>query len=222
MAHKLVYLLRHGATPGNLEKRYIGQRTDEDLLPESIQEAKELAEGLRRELEDRCRKAPRLLSGPLKRTRATAAALAEAWREGAGRETPDISVIDALTEIDFGDFEGKSWRELQGDPRYQEWIDSGGSAPFPGGEDRSAFTERSFAGFLEALGDPDREEGILIVCHGGSIMAILSLLTGGDYYAFMTEPLKGYRLELEMEDEGITAFTYRRFGCGDPAGLDHR
>ena len=99
-------------------------------------------------------------------------------------------------------------------PGYQEWIDSGGTMPFPGGESREGFNERSFTGFLRALGDPDREETIVVVCHGGNIMAILSRLTGEDYYTFMTKSLDGYRLELETDDEGITVHTFRRIVYG--------
>ena len=119
-------------------------------------------------------------------------------------------------------YEGKTYKELLCDPRYQDWVDAAGTTAFPGGESREAFTERSFRGFLEALGDPEQEETVLIVCHGGNIMAVLSRLTGEDYYAFMAEPLGGYRLDLEMEDERISALTYKRIACGDPAGLDHR
>ena len=37
-----LYFIRHGRTPGNKEKRYIG-RTDESILPESAAELKERA-----------------------------------------------------------------------------------------------------------------------------------------------------------------------------------
>ena len=44
-------LIRHGATPGNLEKRYVG-RTDESLTQESLEKLGEEAEKIR-ELSDR-------------------------------------------------------------------------------------------------------------------------------------------------------------------------
>ena len=33
-------------------------------------------------------------------------------------------------EIDFGRFEGKNYQDLNGDPDYQRWIDSGGVTAF--------------------------------------------------------------------------------------------
>ncbi len=204
MAHKILYLIRHGQTPGNAEKRYIGRRTDESLTEEGVRMAEETARCLA--AEPGCGSF-RLCAGPMKRTQETAAILSDA----------EIEVIAQLTEIDFGDFEGKNYEELRDDPRYQAWIDANGDLPFPHGEDRESFIERSWTGFLEALGDPHRDETIVTVCHGGNIMAILSRLTGEDYYAFMTKPLAGYRLELETEDAGITDHTYRLFDGGHPA-----
>ena len=34
--HKRIIFIRHGMTPGNLEKRYIGGRTDEELCEQGI------------------------------------------------------------------------------------------------------------------------------------------------------------------------------------------
>lgn len=55
------------------------------------------------------------------------------------RETAEIlfpgkrfRIIDQLAETDFGDFENKNYRELAGNPQYQQWVDSGGNLPFPG------------------------------------------------------------------------------------------
>ena len=56
---------------------------------------------------------------------------------------------------------------------------------------------------------------IVIVCHGGNIMSILSRLTGDDYYDFMTETLGGYVLELETNDEGINVISYHKLRAGD-------
>ena len=46
-------------------------------------------------------------------------------------------IVYGLQECDFGDFEGKNYAELSGDPAYQAWIDSGGTLAFPGGESKS-------------------------------------------------------------------------------------
>ena len=112
---KLV-LIRHGATEANKEHRYLG-RTDESLS----QEAKE-------ELSAEANCYPKidlLFTSPMKRC-----------VETAGILYPDknLVVVDSFREMDFGDFEGKNYEELNGNPDYQAWIDSGGTIAFPNGE----------------------------------------------------------------------------------------
>ena len=53
--------------------------------------------------------------------------------------------------MDFGVFEGKNYLELQGDKRYQEWIDSNGTLPFPEGESREEFISRCDKGFRRMI-----------------------------------------------------------------------
>ena len=60
-------------------------------------------------------------------------------------QIPQIE-IDPWREMDFGEFEGRNYAQLNGDPRYQAWIDSGGTLAFPGGESREAFIARCVDG----------------------------------------------------------------------------
>ncbi len=203
MAHKTIYFIRHGKTPGNAEKRYIGKRTDEELSVEGKSEAEGLLSSISKLIPDGI---DRVCSSPMKRAVQTAEIL-------FGGQ--DIQVIDNLMEIDFGVFEGKNYAELNGDETYQKWIDSNGTMSIPEGEGRADFIDRSYAGFDEALGDRSKEESIVIVCHGGNIMSVLSRLTGKDYYDFMTETLGGYVLEVETNDEGTSVISYHKLGAGD-------
>ena len=75
---------------------------------------------------------------PMKRCRETASLIYPTLTQ---REEP------LLRECDFGDFENKNYLELNGNPDYQAWVDSGGTLPFPGGESREAFQERCREGF---------------------------------------------------------------------------
>ncbi len=118
-----IYLIRHGKTRGNLEGRYIGS-TDEPLCPQG-----------RSELAERKNKGifppvAYVFSSPLKRCLETAKIF-----------FPDRKVcpIDGLRECDFGDFENKNYQELAEDFRYQRWIDSNGTLPFPAGEKQDTF-----------------------------------------------------------------------------------
>ena len=117
-----MYLIRHGSTPGNRERRYIG-RTEEDLCEEGIlalkgQEAPEVQ---------------RIYASPMRRCIQTAKILYP------GRAQVKI---EEFRECDFGSFEGKNYQDLSGDPVYQAWIDSGGTLGFPGGEEPGGFRRR--------------------------------------------------------------------------------
>ena len=167
-----VYLLRHGKTAGNLEKRYIG-RTDEDLCDEGI-----------RELQGKTfPKMNRIYVSPMKRCLETVTVFFP---------EQEAEVREDLREIDFGEFEGKNYLELSGNEKYQKWIDSNGTLPFPGGESREAFMDRTveeMTGVLKAylqerVEETERqveEECIAFVVHGGTIMAFLSNYCDGDY-----------------------------------------
>lgn len=149
-----VVLIRHGATAGNLQKRYIGC-TDEPLTAAS------------REILSRRRypEADALFVSPMLRCRETAELLYPGM---------PFSVCEPLREIDFGRFEGKNYAELNGDPDYQAWLDSNATLPFPGGEDTADFKQRCCAEFERIV----TREGfagktLAFVVHGGTIMSVL-------------------------------------------------
>ena len=123
-----IELIRHFATEGNLEKRYIGV-TDEEIKAEFV-----LEHTLKKEENGREEWKPELvIVSPLRRCRQTA----EILFPGA-----EQVVCEQMRECDFGLFEGKNYQELTGNPKYQSWIDSGGTKAFPGGEDPMEFRKR--------------------------------------------------------------------------------
>lgn len=188
-----IRLIRHGKTPGNEEKRYIG-RTDESL-----------SENGRSELAGKKYPAPALLfSSPMKRCLESCECL---W---PGRKPV---VIPTLREIDFGLFEGKNYQELNGNAAYQAWIDSGGTMSFPEGEDRTAFQERGLAGFRQAI-DQIRREGVTdaaMVVHGGIIMGVMEKALGGNYYDYMIPNGEGYLLTMDLLPEEYRILGAERF-----------
>lgn len=183
-------LIRHGATFSNKEGRYLG-KTDEALSPDGIG-------ALEKSVADRIYPtADVLFSGPMKRCLETAGILYPG-------QTP--IVIPEWTEMDFGAFEGHNYQELSGNPAYQRWIDSGGTLPFPEGESREEFICRSVAGCEKMLyymktiraksaasGQGDRKiQNVSAVVHGGTIMALLSHFTGGEYFDYQVKCGQGY------------------------------
>ena len=150
----LIYLLRHGQTAYNAEKRYQG-RGDIPLSPEG-----------RAQLQCAAFAPARVYITPLKRTRQTAEVLFP---------QAELVPVAGLQEMDFGRFEGRNYLEMEHDPAYRAWVDSGCEAPCPGGECKAAFSDRVCAAF-SALADTALAEGetrLVILAHGGTQMAVM-------------------------------------------------
>ena len=114
----LIYLLRHGQTEYNAQKRYQGQR-DIPLSPEG-------AAQLRRADFD-----PDVVYvSTLQRTSQTARIL-----------FPEAKLVpvDGLKEMCFGSFEGRNFIEMEKDPEYQAWVKANCESPCPDGERKTDF-----------------------------------------------------------------------------------
>ncbi|WP_178020708.1 histidine phosphatase family protein [uncultured Paenibacillus sp.] len=122
------WLVRHGLTAWNAERRYQGH-SDPPLLPG---EASGLAE-LRRELAGG--RFTAVYASDLRRCRETLA-----WAR------PDL--LDALQrdprlrEMNFGRWEGQTYEMLKDDERYRAWLDDPQAVTPPGGESWEAFKAR--------------------------------------------------------------------------------
>ncbi len=153
---KTVYLIRHGMTAGNKEKRYIG-RTDEPLCEEGkLQAAALKTKGLPA--------FDRVFTSPYIRCAQTASVL-----------FPDtaFTAVQELRECDFGVFEGKTAAELVLDAEYGAWLKTNCTSPIPGGESVEGFKARCCTAFLAAMGEVMGNGACAFVVHGGCIMAIL-------------------------------------------------
>lgn len=189
-----LYLIRHGMTLGNVEHRYIGRQTDEPLSEDGRQQLEKRKD----QWAQVCRTwdMSYVFVSPMLRCRQTAEILFP--------QIPQIE-IDPWREMDFGEFEGKNYIELQKNPNYQAWIDSNGTLPFPGGESRETFIKRCEQGFYRMLigikgrlqkmdeKQPSSKITAGAVVHGGTIMAILSSFYGGDYFDHQVKNGGGYR-----------------------------
>lgn len=134
------------------------------------------------------------------------------------------NIIGDLSECDFGDFENKNAEEMQGNPDYQAWVDSFAALPFPNGESREDFIERSLKGFAKALEICKKRKitRAALVVHGGTIMSIMSgcAAPAEDYYFFQAANGDGYELEWDEEIEDAVDFAGR---CGRIFdGFNHR
>lgn len=203
-----IYLIRHGSTAGNLERRYVGE-TDEELTPEAAEELK-----LRRVY---CPVPDAVYSSPKKRCLQTAGLL---FPEAS------IQVKDDLRECGFGEFEYRNYEELKEDSRYQAWIDSGGTAAFPGGESREAFCARCCRAFEQACREAAKggAGSVAFVVHGGTIMAVLDRysMPHRDYFDWQPANGGGFCCEMVWGTDGT--FTLERavplFERMEPVGIE--
>ena len=205
-----IYLIRHSMTAGNLEKRYIG-KTDEPLCDA----------GIKLLTERHYPEAERVYVSPLKRCIQTAEII---------YPQTELRVIKELAECDFGIFENRNYLELENCPEYQEWIDSGGTLPFPGGESREGFQKRTLLGFRKVLKEC-RDEKIrtaALVVHGGTIMSIMEqyAVPSGGYYDYQIKNGEGYELVLADVCPGdsrvCTGSAPGRSGVAVSPGAAHR
>lgn len=185
-----VYLIRHGSTAGNLEKRYVGT-TDEPLTSEAVCELEKMRENRRKHRKDLENGSLMVFSSPLRRCLLTAQLLFPHIR---------LHIEEELRECSFGEFEYKNYKELSGDVRYQAWIDSGGELPFPGGESRAQFAKRCCNAFVKACGIAERSgcEAAVFVVHGGTIMAVMEqfAVPHKSYFEWQVKNAEGFFGEL--------------------------
>ena len=176
-----LWLIRHGKTEGNKLARYIGT-TDEPLCQEGIDFLGKMDYP----------KVQNIYISPLKRCVQTAEILFPGEL---------VHIIDELAECDFGEFENKNYKELDGNPKYQERIDSNGTLPFPGGESREAFKLRNLRGFDKAVAGCIRNHAAetALVVHGGTIMNIMEEYADiqKPFYELHVKNGGGYELELD-------------------------
>lgn len=179
-----LWLIRHGMTEGNRHGRYIGV-TDEPLCEEGRESLLQMAYPVPQAV----------YASPMLRCTQTAGILYPG---------KSIQIIDELAECDFGEFENKNYQELSGNSNYQKWIDSNGTAPFPGGESREEFKDRNLKGFQRAVSDSIRRklQDAALVVHGGTIMNLMEEYANIDrpFYEWHVKNGGGYLVELDEKD----------------------
>lgn len=195
-----VYLVRHGQTIWNQQKRYLGH-TDLPLLPE----AKEELAGLRTSLEQIS--FDQIYGSDLVRCTETLNIIVP--------EQVHTAVLDArLREYHFGEYEGQTYEMLQHDPLYRQWIDDPFGVTPPGAETFFHFSERIVEFMEERMGpylgktrrsshqdndDKNEVHNMLVITHGGVIRQLAAKwLAGADFTTFMPRPGECLALRFTM------------------------
>lgn len=193
---KLV-LIRHGKTPGNEERRYVGV-LDQPLSDTGRAQARAagVREGVRR-----------VYVSTLQRTHETAALMFP---------NAEQVVVEGIQEMDFGTFAGRTADEMAGDPEYRAWVEGECLAPCPGGESRDQLTDRVCAALGRLLREAQArgEKRLVMVAHGGTMMAFLDRYGNNPekkYWEWLVGNCEGYRITLTCDDAGIQLSAIERW-----------
>jgi len=107
---------------------------------------------------------------PQQRTRETARIIAD-------RLKLEVEIVDALNEIDFGDWTGRSFAELAEDPLWARWNDQRSRCAPPDGETMQAAVDRARRHVETAVADGD---ALLCVSHCDVIRGLIAHYLGLD------------------------------------------
>ncbi|WP_174616006.1 histidine phosphatase family protein [Virgibacillus ihumii] len=157
-----VSLLRHGMTKENTRKAYIGWKDS----PLSEEGKKELQPYIG------CYSRPGIVfSSDLRRCRETAVILFP---------NQEITESAELRELHFGDFEGKTYDELQHLAAYQQWVEQPFTVRPVGGETYAEFCSRINVGFMHVRQRilAKGKQHAALVTHGGVIRYLLTVFCG--------------------------------------------
>lgn len=153
----VLHLARH-ASHDRVATILCGRMAGVELGERGLREAAALARRLSNEAVDA------VLSSPSDRAVETARIVAEAL------DRP-MRIVPDLDEVDFGDWTGRSFAELDADPRWQHWNERRSDAQAPGGESMVEVQER-VARVIERLSGA-AGGACLLVSHAEPIRAAL-------------------------------------------------
>ena len=192
-------LTRHGLTPRSDPEQHLGQRIDIELSPAGQAQAVALAVRLEHV------RFEQIYTSPLVRARETASVIAQ---RSPGR--PAITVDPRLREMDYGHWEGLTYRQIDARDlaERQAWEADPARIPCPGGESGddvaarvSSFLVELLAAHDRRVGDADFEERPVLVVAHSSLNRILVCVALGI-------AIREYRLRLQQSQANLTALRF--------------
>lgn len=158
-----ILLIRHAAHV-ELGKTLSGRRRDVALSQDGLEQAEIVADLLAVE------PLQAVYASPRERAYYTARTIADPHEL-------KVQIADALDEVDFGDWTGLPFNDLEGDPLWNAWNEARGTARPPGGESMTEAVERSTKA-LEALAAEHNGQTIACVSHCDIIRGIIAHYLG--------------------------------------------
>lgn len=183
------YLIRHGANDW-IGKRIAGWTPGVHLNEAGRAQAQALAERLARE------PIQQIICSPLERTRETAEPLAR-------KLSLPIQTSEAVGEIRFGDWTGKTMDELTCDPKWKLFNTFRSGTRIPNGELMSEAQARMVTE-IERLRYQFPNQGVAICSHGDPIRAALTY--------FLGMPLDFFQ-RIEISPTSVSVLVFDSFGA---------
>lgn len=161
-----VYLARHGQTDWNVAGKIQGI-SDIPLNETGIRQANDLAEKIAGMDIRLCR----VYTSSLGRAKTTALAVSK-------RLGISCIVREGLEETHLGDWEGLTWKEIRetSPESFGVWFENRRYTKVPHGESYQDTMERMIPVLKEIVKKEQESGDVLVVTHGGCIMALLSLI----------------------------------------------
>ncbi|WP_242458044.1 histidine phosphatase family protein [Halomonas sp. YLGW01] len=191
-----VLVVRHGLTSWNLERRYQGHRDIPLLLPEAQPDLDRLRDHLAAVDFDAVH------CSDLTRCRQTLAHVQEGKERQGHGEAPRFDA--RLRELNFGEYEGRTWDALKDDPAYRAWVDSHGRLATPGGESADDLWARLSAWLDDVLAEARQcqHRRVLAVSHGGAIRELRRRLEAADFWDGVVGQAQGRCFRFTFEEDG--------------------
>lgn len=160
-ANTRLLLIRHAEPEAEARGRCYGT-LDVGVSDEGLRQADQLARALAEV------GLAAIYTSPRRRALQTASAL------GRGHGLAPV-VDERLCEIDFGDFEGRTYEEIEREhpDLFRRWMETPTEIEFPNGESYERLQARALLA-LSSILDNHRRDTVAVVTHGGIARAILA------------------------------------------------
>jgi broad specificity phosphatase PhoE len=190
-------LTRHGLTPRSKPEQHLGQRIDIGLS----EDGRTQAEALGRRLSSVAFE--RIVASPLVRARETA----ELIRTAVANQ-PDVVVDPRLVEMDYGEWEGLTYEEIEerDGTRRERWEADPETYACPGGESGDDVADRARSFLLDLIDWHDASRGtpherpVLAVAHSTLNRVLVCVATG--------IPVREYRGRFSQDQTNLTVLRF--------------
>ncbi|MFN3943711.1 MAG: histidine phosphatase family protein [Allosphingosinicella sp.] len=158
-----ILLIRHAAHV-ELGRILSGRRRDVALSRDGLEQAEIVADLIA------VQPIAAVYASPRERAYYTARAIAERYEQ-------KVRIEDRLDEIDFGDWTGRAFAELEDDPAWRDWNAARGTARPPGGESMAEAADRAM-GAIGGIAAAHAGETVAAVSHCDIIRGVIARCLG--------------------------------------------